>query len=68
MAKLLAVLFVACFWLLPLSTLVAVGAVSMTEGASDWPRKLARTGAVLCIVHTVVMALVIVCLYPQNGL
>ena len=68
MAKLLAVLSVACFWLLPLSPLVAIGAVSMTEGASDWPRKLAMTGAVLYIVHTVVMALVIVCLYPQDGL
>ena len=64
-AKLLAVLSVAFFWLLPFSPLVAIGAVSMTKGAIDWSRKLAVTGAVLCIVYTVVMALLIVRLYLQ---
>jgi hypothetical protein len=58
-AKLLAVLSVACFWILPFSPMVAIGAVSMTKGASDWSRKLAVTGAVLCIVYAVVIALVI---------
>jgi hypothetical protein len=68
MAKLLAVLSVVCFWLLPLSPMVAIGAVSMTEGASDWSRKFAVTGAVLCIVYTIVMALCIVRLYLQISL
>ena len=67
MAKLLAVLSVACFWLLPLSPIVAIGAVSMTKGASHWSRKLAVTGAVLCIVYTVVMALAVVRLYLAIG-
>jgi hypothetical protein len=56
-AKLLAVLSVACFWFLPLSPMVAIGAVSMAKGVSDWSRKFAVTGAILCIVHTIVMAL-----------
>jgi len=56
-AKLLAVLSVAFFWLMPFSPLIAIGAVSMTRGASDWSRSLAVTGALLCIVYTVVMAL-----------
>ena len=64
-AKLLAVLSVACFWLLPLSPMVAIGAVSMTRGASGWSRHLAVTGAVLCIAYTVGMALLIVRLYLQ---
>jgi hypothetical protein len=59
MAKLLAILSVACFWLLPLSPMVAIGAVSMTKGASGWSRSLAVTGAVLCVAYTVVMALLI---------
>jgi hypothetical protein len=59
-AKLLAVLSVACFWLLPLSPMVAIGAVSMTRGASGWPRHLAVTGAVLCIAYTALMALLVV--------
>jgi hypothetical protein len=67
-AKLLAILSVACFWLLPFSPMVAIGAVSMTKGSSDWSRKLAVTGAVLCIVYTVVMALFIVRLYRQISL
>jgi hypothetical protein len=69
MSKLLAVLSVACFWLLPFSPIVAIGAVSMTKGASGWSRNLAVTGAALCIAHTVVMAvataLFIICLYLQ---
>jgi len=65
LAKLLAVLSVACFWLLPYSPVVAIGAVSMTEGASGWSRRLAVTGAILCIAHTIVMALLILRLYLQ---
>jgi hypothetical protein len=59
-AKLLAVLSVTCFWLLPLSPMVAIGAVSMTRGALGWPRQLAVTGAVLCIAYTALMALLVV--------
>jgi hypothetical protein len=65
MAQLLAVLSVACFWLLPLSPVVAIGAVSMTKGASGWSRHLAVTGAVLCTGYTVFMALFIVRLALQ---
>ena len=65
MAKLLAVLCVACFWLLPLSPMVAIGAVSMTKGASGWPRNLAVTGAVLCVAYTAVTARLVVRLYLQ---
>jgi hypothetical protein len=66
-AKLLAVLIVACFWLLPLSPMVAIGAVSMTKGASDWSRKLAVAGSVLCIAYTLVMAFFVGCLYLQKA-
>lgn len=40
--------------------MVAIGAVSMTRGASGWSRHLAVTGAVLCIAYTVGTALLIV--------
>ena len=56
-AKLLALLSVACFWLVPLSPMIAIGAVSMTKGATGWARNLAVTGAALCIGYTMVMAL-----------
>ena len=59
-ATLLAVLSVAFFWLLPFSPMVAIGAVSMTEGASGWSRNLAVTGAVLCSAYTVLMGFLIV--------
>ena len=67
MAKLLAVLSFACFWLLPFSPIVAIGAVYLTTGACGWSRNLAVTGAVLCMVNTVVMAVVVVRLYLQIG-
>jgi ABC-type sulfate transport system permease subunit len=65
LAKLLAILSVACFWLLPFSPMVAIGAVSITRGTSGWSRNLAVTGAVLCIAYTLVMALVVVRLTLQ---
>jgi ABC-type sulfate transport system permease subunit len=68
MAKLLAVLSVAFFWLLPFSPMVALGAVSMTKGATGWSRNLAVTGAVLCIAYTVLVALVIVHLALRIGI
>ncbi len=68
MAKLFAILSVACFWLLPVSPMIAIGAVSMTKGASGWSRNLALTGATLCIAYTVIMTLVIVRLAVQVSL
>ena len=65
MAKLLAVLSLACFWILPLSPIIAISAVSLTSQASDWPRNFAVTGAVQCIAYTVIMALIVVRLYLQ---
>ena len=67
-AKLLAILSVACFWLLPFSPMIAIGAVSMTRGATGWSRNLALTGATLCIAYTLVMALLIVRLAVQVSL
>ena len=68
MAKVLAVLSVACFWLLPLSPMIAIGAVSMTKGACGWPRNVAVTGAALCIAYTTVMAFFVVRLGLQVSL
>jgi hypothetical protein len=68
MGKLLAILSVAGFWLLPFSPMVAIGAVSMTKGASNWSRHLAVTGAILCSAYTVLMALCFGHLYIQFGL
>jgi ABC-type sulfate transport system permease subunit len=65
--KLLAILSLACFWVLPFSPLVAIGAVSMTKGTSGWSRNLAVTGAVLCTAYTIVMALITLGLYLQIG-
>ena len=65
--KLLAILSVACFWVLPFSPLIAIGAVSMTKGVSGWSRNLAVTGAVLCTAYTIVMALITLGLYLQIG-
>ncbi len=68
MAKLLAILSVACFWLLPFSPMIAIGAVSMTKDASGWPRILSVTGATLCIAYTGIMCLLIVRLALQVSL
>ncbi len=65
MARLLAILCIAGFWLLPLSPMIAIGAVSMTKGASGWSRTLAVTGATLCIAYTVLMAVLIARLTVQ---
>ena len=64
-ARLLAILSVACFWLLPYSPVVALGALSTTQGASGRSRRLAVCGAVLCAVYTVVMAVSFVRFYLQ---
>jgi len=66
--KVLAVLCMATFWALPLSPLVAIGAVVATRRSAGWPWRLARTGAILCVLFTAMAAamflqlLVIACL------
>jgi len=66
--KTLAVVCLAGFWVLPVSPLVAIGAVVATRRSAGWPRRLARAGAVLSIVCTGMAAalfswlLAIVCL------
>jgi len=67
-AKLLAILSVACFWLLPLSPMIAIGAVWTTNGSSGRSRKLAVAGAALCIAYTAIMGLLVVRLALQVSL
>ena len=55
-ARLFAILSVACFWFVPCSPIIAIAAVSTTNGSSGWPRKLAVTGAVLCTLYTLLLA------------
>jgi len=62
-AKVLAVLSVGGFWVLPLSPVAAIGAVKMTEGTAGWARKAAVAGAVLCIGYTSAMAVLVARLY-----
>ena len=66
--RLLAIFCVAGFWLLPFSPLAAIGAVSMTRGRSDWTRKFAVVGAVLCIAQTAIMSLLFVLACLQTAL
>ena len=54
-AKLLAILSVAGFWVLPWSPLVAIAAVSMTRRAAGWARRVAVAGAVLTIAWTLTL-------------
>ena len=54
--RILAVLCVALFWVIPFSPLVAIAAVKKTGRSGGWPRKVARTGAVLCIAYTTAAA------------
>jgi hypothetical protein len=55
-AKLLAILSVACFWVLPCSPILAIAAVSTTKGSSGWPRRLAVSGAILSTLCTLLGA------------
>jgi hypothetical protein len=43
--------------------MVAIAAVSLTRGATNWSRRAAMTGACFCIAYTVVMAVFIAGLY-----
>jgi hypothetical protein len=64
-ARLLAVLSVAGFWVLPWSPLVAIAAVSMTGRSSGWARRAAVTGAVLTIAWTVALACLLLAVYSR---
>jgi hypothetical protein len=55
-AKVLAVCGVACFWALPFSPFIEIAAVLKTRRSTGWPRMLAVTGAILCILWTVMAA------------
>jgi hypothetical protein len=61
--KALAVLTVACFWLLPLSPIVAIGAVSLTRDTENGWRRIALTGAALCSVYTIFLAILVASIY-----
>jgi hypothetical protein len=62
-AKVLAVLSVAGFWALPVSPVVAIGAVKLTEGTAGWARKAAVAGALLCVAYTTALAVLCARLY-----
>ena len=55
-ARLLAVLSVACFWMIPFSPVLAIGGLLTTKGSLEWSRKLAVAGAVLSTVWTLMAA------------
>jgi len=67
-AKLLAVLSVACFWMVPCSPILSIAAVSITKGSLGWPRKLAVTGAVLCTIYTLMVTGIVLWLVCLRGL
>ena len=54
--KVFAVMCMAMFWLLPFSPFVAIAAVATTRDTAGWPRALAKTGAILCTLGTVIAA------------
>ena len=55
-AKLLAVLSVACFWIIPFSPVLSIAALSTTNGSQGWPRKTAVGGAILCTLYGSLLA------------
>ena len=70
LGKLLAVLSVLTFWVIPFSPLLAIAAVSKTRGSTGWPRTLAVSGAVLCTFFTLLGASImlwLVCLASLKG-
>lgn len=60
-AKTLALLSLATFWLLPVSPFVAICAVVQTKGSAGWPRKFSVAAAVLCSLFTVSVAVMFFC-------
>ncbi len=58
-AKLLAILSVAGFAVLPLSPFVSISAVKSTAGSTGWPRRVALLGAGLCVGYTGLLAVVV---------
>lgn len=60
MAKLLAILSVACFWLLPFSPLIAIAALSATYRSTGWVRQTAVAGAILSAGFTILFAVLFI--------
>jgi hypothetical protein len=58
-AKLLAILSVAFFWILPSSPPMAIAALLATKHSTGWPRRLAVIGAVLSIAFTLAAAAIL---------
>jgi len=54
--KVFAIICLAVFWLIPFSPFVAIAAVATTRDSAGWPRALAKTGAILCTLWTVMAA------------
>jgi hypothetical protein len=68
--KILAVLCLAGFWVLPFSPFVAIAAVATTRHSAGWPRTLAKTGAILSVLFTLMGAallLWVVCIAGLRG-
>ncbi len=64
-AKALALASLVFFWVLPFSPILAIGAVSLTRGASGWSRRVAVLGAGLCASYTIVLAVFVIGLALQ---
>jgi hypothetical protein len=63
--KVLAVISVLCFWLLPVSPILSMAAVSATGNSGGWARGLARAGAWLCVTYTTALAIIFLNLCRQ---
>ena len=59
-ARLLAILSVAGFAVLPLSPFVSISAVKATAGSTGWPRRVAILGAGLCVAYTALLSVIMV--------
>ena len=66
--RILAVLCVAGFWVLPFSPFVAIAAVATTRHSVGWPRTLAKTGAILSVLYTLMGAALLVWVVCIAGL
>jgi hypothetical protein len=57
--KLLAILSVTFFWVMPYSPLISIAALLATNQSSGWPRMFAVAGAILSAALTIAAAAVI---------
>ncbi len=58
-AKLLAILSVTFFWVLPWSAMIAIAALLGTNDSIGWPRKMAVAGAILSTALTIAMTILL---------